>query len=244
MSMLIAGAMLGAGAMSTAGTLYANQQALKNTNKWNDVQIDLANTAHQREVMDLRAAGLNPILSASGSGAAVPSLGGTQFQNPGEGISNGINSAANVYSPQYKATVNNIRANTEKAHADTSAVKVHSDLVDQQRENEAIKADILRNERGSSMDKHFNTKLQEMAISEAITGRRRDGTGVIDWDDRDAVKTYNNLVEKYRNQIELERYMNSKERQMLLDGVNTAGSLKSLKSSKTVIHNHHLKGKK
>ena len=45
----------------------------KEAQKTRDWQEDMANTAHQREIKDLKKAGLNPVLSVFGDGSSTPS---------------------------------------------------------------------------------------------------------------------------------------------------------------------------
>lgn len=67
------GGSLISGVSSLVGGERTNAAAQDNANAQMDFQERLSSTAHQREVADLKAAGLNPILSAGGSGSSTPS---------------------------------------------------------------------------------------------------------------------------------------------------------------------------
>lgn len=99
------------------------QEAAKNR----DWQQMMSNTAHQREVKDLMAAGLNPVLSAmNGNGAAVTS-GATASGVVGSGSKADADTAtsgalANLFgsllSAQTQIQASNINARTQEAVAD------------------------------------------------------------------------------------------------------------------------------
>lgn len=154
------GAILGSIGGSIVEGLFGSNEAEENR-KWQEY---MANTAHQREVRDLRKAGLNPILSATG-GAGAPTPSGNVAPTPNFSAS-GRDAARTIM--EMRA----LEAQLENTKADTKTKEASADFITAQADNER---GVRRDSLGATTAK-TNAELREIdaRISEIET-RVRSG---------------------------------------------------------------------
>jgi len=75
------------GALGAASGIATNYASAAQAQKQMDFQKMMSDTAHQRQVKDLIAAGLNPILAAGGKGASSPGGAMAQMKDPTQSAS-------------------------------------------------------------------------------------------------------------------------------------------------------------
>jgi len=124
------GSILGGG-IDLVGSVYQNYEARKAADTQMDFQRFMSNTAYRRQMMDMRRAGLNPILAAGGPGASTPS--GATY-NP-------VNTATAAQAAYYERKM--IEATVDKTKQETETGKSVQVATDTQAQMNAEQARYL-----------------------------------------------------------------------------------------------------
>lgn len=214
-----------AGAASIAGNWISGNMSAKEAQKNRDFQKDMSDTAHQREMEDMRKAGLNPALSAKTGGASTPSGNVAQVPDYG-GVPRDMFSAAqaaagiklqesqaknlDVQSGDTLATqASRIDLNIQNARASLESGKLSAEnqkKVKEELQNLIVQRDILRNQStatslGLSSAKResefFESKLGKAAMHRKHLGKVPGGLSTA----KEAYEQYKGDIDKGKQKV-------------------------------------------
>ena len=182
----VSGSLIG-GALGLIGANKANKQQASQFAQNYELAHDQLYKQHQIEVADLRAAGLNPILSANGGNSTFGASSGGSYENLGTAATSGYMAAQQAKNLQMqneaiKATVEKTRAeasnvlqDTKLKSAQTSQVQGETSLIPLKADNiSAITAQAKQQTEVFKMqvkvaDANINKILQDIENSKRIT---------------------------------------------------------------------------
>lgn len=181
---------LGGGQQSANRT---NVEIANNTNRWNEYFQDkqmkfqerMSNTAHRREVEDLKAAGLNPVLTATGgSGASSPAGGGASGVgadikpvNTMRGLLDTVNSGFGAM--RLGQDLETAKVNNAKTLADTLVSVEQASLTRSQAEESSGRVRWLDDTYSSEFGKRRSETLKNMEEYWPLADTRRERTEAI-----------------------------------------------------------------
>lgn len=123
-ALISGGTSLLGGLLGKSGAKNQNIANAKQAQLNRDFQERMSSTAHQRATADLRAAGLNPILSATKGGSSTPSGAQAQMQNELEPLANSARQTS-----QIAAQMKLVQAQTAQTQAQTAKTSAETQIL-------------------------------------------------------------------------------------------------------------------
>ena len=106
------------------GTLYSAQQAKSRAKDQTNFQREMSNTAYQRAVVDMRKAGINPIMASKLGGASTPT--GAMAPTPDFGAVGERTAKTMATAKQVQlldSQIKNVQSQTNKTNAETKTIE-------------------------------------------------------------------------------------------------------------------------
>jgi len=185
------------GALSYFGGKSQNVASAEAAQRQMDFQREASDTSYQRQIADLKSAGINPMLVAKLGGASTPGGAMPQFVNPGAMAAQAYSGAqASGASAQQAETTENL-SYYQMRQIDAATKKIQEETANIPIEGERLRATVfLIAEQESLYRQQGYTQMETQRMLKASIAKLKEETKLLDFSVQ-AIQNFDNLGKNF-----------------------------------------------